>query len=124
MECVQIGHIETPFETPEDAPRQGQFHGMRGTVHVDEAYLDGLTDFEAGHDVVVVWFADQADRSELVSTKRGRGVFATRSPARPNPVCITRCHVDAVDREAGVVEVVGVDMTDGSPLIDLKPPVD
>jgi len=124
MECTEIGYVETPFSTPDEAPRQGTFESTPGTIHVAEPYRDGLTDFEAGHDVVVVWFADQADRSELVSTKRGRGVFATRSPARPNPICLTRCHVDSVDRHTGEVSVTGVDMVDGSPLLDLKPPVD
>lgn len=124
MECTPIGHIETPFENRDDAPRQGMFAGMRGTIQVDEAFRAGLTDFEAGHDVVVVWWADQADREELVSKKRERGVFATRSPARPNPICITTCYVASVDRESGTLEVTGVDMVDGSPLLDLKPPIE
>lgn len=124
MECNAIGYIQTSFATPDDAPRQGSFDDAPGTIHVYEAYRDGLQDFEAGHDVVVVWFADRADRTELVSRKRGRGVFATRSPARPNPICLTECFVESVDQDAGVLEVTGVDMADGSPLLDLKPPVD
>lgn len=124
MECTPIGTIETPFETRDDPPRQGTFEGTPGTIHVAAEYRDGLTGFEAGHDVVVVWFADQAERDELISTKRDRGVFATRSPARPNPICITDCYVESVDRETGVLSVRGVDMVDGSPLLDLKPPVD
>ena len=124
MECSPIGHIETPFETPDDAPRQGVFDGMRGTIRVDEAYREGLQGFETGTNVVVVWWADQADRDVLFSQKRGRGIFTTRSPARPNPICITQCYVSDVDEEAGTLEVTGVDMADGTPLLDLKPPLE
>lgn len=124
MECSRIGHIETPFETPDDAPRQGAFDGMRGIIHVDEAYREGLRGFETGIDVVVVWWADQADRDILFSERRGRGIFTTRSPARPNPICITECYVSDVDEAAGTLEVTGVDMVDGSPLLDLKPTLD
>lgn len=120
MECRPIGHIETPFDTPDDAPRQGVFDGMRGTVHVDEAYREGLRGFETGTEVVVVWWADQADRSVLSSESRGRGVFSTRSPVRPNPICITECYVSDVDEQTGAMEVTGVDMADGTPLLDLK----
>jgi tRNA-Thr(GGU) m(6)t(6)A37 methyltransferase TsaA len=123
MECTQIGYVETPYESRNDAPRQGAFGETPGTIHVASEYRDGLQGFEPDRDVTVVWFANLADRTELVSTKRQRGVFATRSPARPNPICITECRVAAVDVAAGELEVSGVDMVDGSPLLDLKPTI-
>jgi tRNA (Thr-GGU) A37 N-methylase len=70
--------------------------------------------------VVVVWFANRADRSVL--RVRDRGVFSTRSPARPNPVCLTTCRIQAIDGRR--IRVRGVDMADGSPVVDLKRPLE
>ena len=68
----------------------------------------------------VVWWADNADRSVLRVRDGERGVFTTRSQARPNPVCVTTCDVLGVNREAGEVNIAGVDMADESPVLDLK----
>lgn len=120
MECDPIGHVETPFETTGEAPRQGFLGEQSGTVHVDEPYRRGLTGFAPGDAVLVVWWADAADRSVLRVRDDDRGVFTTRSPARPNPVCLTACELLAEDEDAGTLDVAGVDMADGSPLLDLK----
>lgn len=95
---------------------QGRSEGVEGTIEVDPAYRPAMEGLEAGEDVVVVWFADRADRSVL--RVRDRGVFTTRSPARPNPVCLTTCRILSV--EGGRIRVSGVDMADGSPVLDLK----
>jgi tRNA-Thr(GGU) m(6)t(6)A37 methyltransferase TsaA len=120
MECESIGRVETPFASRGDAPRQGFLDGATGTVRVTEQYREGLTGLDAGHTIDVVWWADDADRSVLRVRGGDRGVFTTRSPSRPNPVCVTTCDVLAVDSEAGTVDVRGVDMVDGSPVLDLK----
>jgi len=124
MECDPIGTVHTPFETTSDAPRQG-FHGdAQGVLDIDPAYREGLTGFD-GDRIVVVWWADRADRSVLTLDRNpDRGVFTSRSPARPNPVCVTECAVEAVDPAAGRLRLRGVDMADGSPVIDLKAPLD
>lgn len=124
MECDPIGHVETPFDDTSDAPRQGFLGDHTGTVHVDDAYRDGLAGFEQGHTVLVVWWADRADRSVLRVRDGDRGVFTTRSPARPNPVCLTACELLAVDEADGRLDVAGVDMADGSPVVDLKRTLD
>jgi len=120
MECEPIGRAETPFAAPDDAPRQGFLGDATGTVHVNDPYRDGLTGLAAGHTVDVVWWADDADRSVLRVRGGNRGVFTTRSPSRPNPVCVTTCEVLDADPKTGVVAVDGVDMVDGSPVVDLK----
>jgi len=124
MECDPIGTVYTPYETTSDAPRQG-FHGdAEGVVDLDPAYREGLAGFDADR-VVVVWWADRADRSVLTLDRDpARGVFTSRSPARPNPVCLTECAVRGVDPAAGRLVLGGVDMADGSPVIDLKATVD
>lgn len=124
MECRSIGHVETLFESTEAAPRQGFLDDNSGTVHVDEPYRDGLTGFEPGDTVLVVWWADRADRSVVRVRDGDRGVFTTRSPARPNPICLTACELLAVDEDAGTLDVAGVDMADGSPVLDLKRTLD
>lgn len=120
--CSPIGVVRTPFESREEAPRQGGGGDAAGEVVLDRAYEPGLAGIEPGDDLLVVWYADEADRSVL-TVERGwrRGVFASRSPDRPVPIVLTRCAVEAV--EGHRVEVRGVDMLDGSPVLDLKPPL-
>lgn len=113
-----IGTVSTPYATRSEAPSQGLQEDAPGTIHLDDAYAAGLGGLEAGDGVVVVWFAHEADRSVVV-TDDGRGVFSTRSPARPNPICLTPCTVTRV--EPPTLGVRGVDMLDGSPVLDVKP---
>jgi tRNA-Thr(GGU) m(6)t(6)A37 methyltransferase TsaA len=124
MRVEPIGHVETPFETTGEAPRQGEETAYCGNVHVDEQFRDGIGEFAHGDRVVVVWWADEADRDVLRVRDGERGVFSSRSPARPNPICITECELVAVDAEDGTLAVRGVDMLDGSPVLDLKPALD
>lgn len=124
MECVPIGTVETPYTTSEAIPRQGFHENAEGTVVLDEEYAPGLVGFEVDDHVLVLWEAHRADRSVIDFPERdgGRGVFTTRSPARPNPIGVTRCVVTGVsDRR---LAVRGVDMVSGSPVLDLKPPLD
>ncbi|MFB6161562.1 MAG: tRNA (N6-threonylcarbamoyladenosine(37)-N6)-methyltransferase TrmO [Haloferacaceae archaeon] len=120
MECDPVGTVHTPFDEPSDAPRQGALEDVVGEVELRDRYAEGLVGVEPGHETDVVWWADRADRDLLRLDRDGRGVFASRSPARPNPVCVTRVEVVAADADAGRLRVRGVDMVDGSPVIDLK----
>lgn len=117
-----VGVVHTPFSATSDAPRQGFIVDAEGTIELAEEYASGLDGVEPGDRVVVVWYADGADR--VVQLSDGRGVFGTRSPARPNPVCITTVEVLEVDRPAGRLRVRGVDMRDGTPVLDLKRTLD
>lgn len=122
MRCSPIGVVRTPFETEAEAPRQGLHRDAEGRVEVAPTYRAGLAGLDPGRSLVVVWFADRADHGTLSLDRDGpRGVFTTRSQDRPNPVCLTECTVVGVDD--GSVRVRGVDMVDGSPVLDLKPPV-
>ncbi|WP_290812119.1 SAM-dependent methyltransferase [Halovivax sp.] len=116
-----IGYLRTPFETHVDAPRQGTESDARGTIVLEPAYEPGLAGLRAGDDVEVLWLAHRADRSALRVRDGERGVFATRSQDRPNPICLTRCPVLAV--EGRRVSVAGVDALDDSPVLDLKAPL-
>lgn len=117
-----IGVVQTGFSTTDEAPRQGFLDDTEGTVDLAEEYAAGLSGVDAGDRVVVVWYADGSDR--VVELSDGRGVFGTRAPARPNPVCITTVEVLAVDEAAGTLRVRGVDMRDGTPVLDIKRTLD
>ncbi|MFB6124892.1 MAG: tRNA (N6-threonylcarbamoyladenosine(37)-N6)-methyltransferase TrmO [Halanaeroarchaeum sp.] len=122
IELEPIGTVHTPIETTEDAPRQGMLDDIEGTIELEAAYAAGLDGYEPGEEILVVWFADRADRSLLRVDKRGnRGVFRSRSPARPNPIVLTTVEIVAI--EGPRLTVRGVDMLDGSPVLDLKVPL-
>lgn len=122
LDVTPIGVIHTPIDSPVAAPRQGFHDDYEGTVEVFPDYRAGLAGVEAGRDLDLVWFADRADRSMLDTDRQNRGVFTTRSPHRPNPICVTTVTVLAVDD--GHLRVRGLDVLDGSPLVDLKATVD
>lgn len=117
-----IGVVRSPFATTSDAPRQGFIGDREGTIELADEYGVGLTGIDGGDRVVVVWYADETD--EVVQLSDGRGVFGTRAPARPNPVCITTVEVLSVDRAGPTLRVRGVDMRDGTPVLDLKRTLD
>jgi len=126
--CETIGVVHTPFDRREEAPRQGLRGDARGELELDEAFAAGLRGVDPGDELEVVWYADRADRSVLEVGGHGagggrerRGVFASRSQDRPTPVCLTRCRVRAVDGTR--VSLEGVDMLDGTPVLDLKTPL-
>jgi len=123
IDLAPIGRVRSSIETTDDAPRQGLLEDIEGTIELESQYVEGLTGYEVGDEVLVVWFADDADRSLLRLDKReGRGVFNSRSPSRPNPICLTTVDILAIDD--GTLRVSGVDMLDGSPVLDLKVPLD
>ncbi|GAB3669078.1 tRNA (N6-threonylcarbamoyladenosine(37)-N6)-methyltransferase TrmO [Halopiger thermotolerans] len=122
LECEPIGVVRTPFETRAEAPRQGLETDREGEVVISPAYERALEGLAARERVDIVWHADRADRSTLRLRDGDRGVFATRAPQRPNPICVTTCSVLAV--EPPQVTVSGVDMVDGSPVLDLKAPLE
>ena len=124
MEVAPIGRVETPFETTDEAPRQGEETAYCANARMDDQFRDGIGEFAYGDRVVLVWWADRADRDVLQVRDGERGVFSTRSPARPNPICVTECELVAVDADDGTLAVRGVDMADGSPVLDVKPALD
>lgn len=117
--CEPIGTIETPFAEPEEAPDQGEGTDAIGTISVAPEYQEGLHGLHPGMDLDVIWFADRAERSILRHEDRDVGVFALRTQHRPNPIGITTCEI--VDITGSSIDVRGVDMLNGTPLLDLKP---
>jgi tRNA (adenine37-N6)-methyltransferase len=122
IELHPVGHVRSPYKARGDAPRQGRFSDTVSEIVIDEKYGPALWQIEGRkHLWVLCWF-DRADRTVLRATPPGtsdeKGVFAIRSPGRPNPVSI--CMVDLLEVNGNVLKVRGLDAFDGTPVIDIK----
>ena len=112
-----IGVVRSPYATPLDAPRQGEFAEAEARVELLPQYAPGLEGIEPGAHLLVVWWAHLADRA-LLSRPGTDGVFAMRTPHRPNPICLSE--VVVVRREEAALVVTGLEATEGTPVLDLK----
>lgn len=119
-----IGVIRSPILEPQEAPKQGNESAVRGELILDERYREGLAGIEEGARIVILYWMHLAGRDILQVHPRGdrsrpmRGVFSTRSPDRPNPIALETVEVVLV--RGTVIEVVGLDAVDGTPLLDIK----
>ena len=118
-----IGYVRSPYKEKKDAPRQGRLSDTVSEIVIEKKYLSGLKDVEKkSHLIVLSWF-DRADRTALLATPPHdpveHGVFATRSPNRPNPVAFSV--VDLIERDGNILRVRGLDALDGTPVVDIKP---
>jgi len=119
-----IGYVRSPYSETSQIPKGcGAQHDAEGVLELLPDYEQGLTDIDGFSHVFVLWVFDRVDGFELVCTPptdtRPHGVFATRSPRRPNPIGLTV--VRLLGREGTRLRVAGVDMLDGTPILDIKP---
>jgi tRNA-Thr(GGU) m(6)t(6)A37 methyltransferase TsaA len=119
-----IGFVRSPYTSTEAIPKgPGAKHEAEGTLEILPEFELGLTDIEGFSHLIVVWIFDRAEGYELLGTpptdNRPHGVFATRSPKRPNPIGLTA--VELLGRVGSQLRVRGVDMLDGTPILDIKP---
>ena len=119
-----IGTIRSPFTNTSEIPRgPGASHTAEGVLELLPELEAGLTDIEGFSHLYVLWVFDRSKDYDLMATPpidiRPHGVFATRSPRRPNPIGLTV--VQLLRREGSRLHVRGVDMLDGTPFVDLKP---
>src|SRR5215510_10631929 len=119
-----IGFVASPYSNTGQVPKGfGAQHGAEGTLEILPEYELGLTDIEGFSHLYVIWVFDRSDGYELLGTPptdtKPHGVFATRSPRRPNPIGLTV--VKLIARVGANLQVVGVDMLDGTPILDIKP---
>ncbi len=116
-----IGFIVSPYKTMEEAPRQGFLSRQPSRIVIYEAYRKGLDGIKAGMELDVLYWMDRAERERLYSEGKGRGVFLTRSPHRPNPIGVST--VKVLEVGDGEVVVRGLDAIDGTPVLDIKPAI-
>lgn len=119
-----IGVVRGPYTEPKQVPRgAGAKHEAEGTLEIAPEFEAGLQDVEGFSHLFVIWVFDRSEGYELVGVPptddRPHGVFATRSPFRPNPIGLTV--VEVLGREGRNVRVKGIDMLDGTPILDIKP---
>ena len=119
-----IGVVRSPFTDTSQIPKGcGARHEAEGTLVILPEFEQGLTDIEGFSHLYVIWLFDRAGGCELLARPptddRDHGVFATRSPRRPNPIGLTV--VRLLSREGSSLVVSGVDMLDGTPILDIKP---
>jgi len=119
-----IGIIRSTLRSIEDAPRQGDEGAPDAWLEVDPAFARALTGLGAGDAVVLITWLDRADRGVLETHPRNDpsqpllGVFATRSPHRPNPLGLHRVTIRAVDGTR--LRVGPLEALDGTPVLDVK----
>lgn len=119
-----IGFVSSPYKATSEIPKGlGAKHGVDGVLKVIPDFEAGLTDIEGFSHLMVIWEFDRAQGFELLGAPptddRPHGVFATRSPRRPNPIGLTT--VELIRRDGVDLHVRGVDMLDGTPILDIKP---
>jgi len=127
FEARAIGHVESPLVDPASAPKQGDEGAPDAWLVFEPAVLDGLDGLGPGDRVVVLTWLDLADRRILRVHPRDdpanpeRGVFATRSADRPNPIGLHP--VEIVSVEGPRVRVRNLEAVDGTPIVDVKPEI-
>jgi tRNA-Thr(GGU) m(6)t(6)A37 methyltransferase TsaA len=119
-----IGHVRSPYRDTAAIPKGlGAEHHAEGVLEISAEFEAGLADVEGFSHLYVIWIFDRVEGYDLTARPpaddRPHGVFATRSPKRPNPIGLTV--VRLIGREGARLRVSGVDMLDGTPILDIKP---
>lgn len=122
-----IGRIRSPW-SPGDCPkniRLARQTGRPASVELKPEYAPGLLNLSPGQPLMLLYWMAGARRDLIVQRPRHvdgpRGVFALRSPARPNPIALSAVTLTGVDAESGILHIDAIDCFDGTPLVDLKP---
>jgi tRNA (adenine37-N6)-methyltransferase len=124
MIVYPIGTVRSPFAHTTEIPKgPGARHEAEGVLEIRPEFEEGLQDIEGFSHLFVLWIFDRVEGYELLAhpptDDRPHGVFATRSPKRPNPIGLTV--VELLQRDGPRLRVRGVDMLDGTPIVDIKP---
>jgi tRNA-Thr(GGU) m(6)t(6)A37 methyltransferase TsaA len=123
---LPIGYVRSTLKLRSLAPRQGSEGAPGARLEVYDAYIEGLKGLQVGKDIWVLTWLHQAQRSVLQVHPRGElsnpltGVFATRSPDRPNPIGLHRTKLVRIEESRWLL-VEHLEAIDGSPILDIKP---
>jgi tRNA (adenine37-N6)-methyltransferase len=124
FEMKPIGFVRSPYSETKQIPKGcGAKHDVEGVIEILSEFEPGLLDVEGFSHLFVIWVFHASEGYALQGTpptdNRSHGVFATRSPYRPNPIGLTV--VELLRRDGSHLHVRGVDMLDGTPVLDIKP---
>lgn len=119
-----IGFVRSPYTATTAIPKGlGAKHDAEGVLDILPHFEAGLKDIDGFSHLFVVWVFDRSEGFDLIGKppvdELPHGVFSTRSPRRPNPIGLTV--VELLHRDGAKLFVRGVDMLDGTPILDLKP---
>lgn len=123
-----IGIVHSPFKRKEDIDstkyaEPGGFDPILGELEIHKEFEDGLKDTEGFSHLIVIFIFHESEGYRLhiqpLLEKKLRGVFSTRSPHRPNPLGLTV--VKVIERKKNIIKVSGIDMIEGTPILDIKP---
>ncbi|TYQ12717.1 UNVERIFIED_CONTAM: tRNA-Thr(GGU) m(6)t(6)A37 methyltransferase TsaA [Acetivibrio alkalicellulosi] len=108
----------------------GRING-NNSFEIDKEYKDALMGIDEFSHLIVVWWADHVDNPDLrkiMSSEKpykngpdSIGILATRSPLRPNPICISIIDVKSIDFDLGIIYTSYIDAENGTPILDIKP---
>lgn len=123
MELKPIGVVRSPYKTQSDAPIQSRLSDDEAEIEIYEEYGDGLKDIEGFSHIWVLFHFHKSEGFALhvkpYLDDELRGVFACRAPRRPNPIGMSL--VELEKREGNILKIRGLDMLDGTPVLDIKP---
>ena len=119
-----IGYVRSPYSATSEIPKGlGAKHDAEGELEILPEFEPGLLDIEGFSHLYVIWAFDRSEGFNLTgkppADDRPHGVFATRSPRRPNPIALSV--VELLSRNGRRLRVRGVDMLDGTAILDIKP---
>lgn len=119
-----IGYIKSPFKDKKEIPRQSIYaENEKATIEILQEYKEGIKGIEEGSYGIILFFFHKSEGSSLSKisheTGESRGVFSSRSPNRPNGIGMSIVKFTRI--EDNKIEFQGVDMVDGTPVLDIKP---
>lgn len=118
-----IGIIESPFEDKDESPIQPSFSEAFGTVIIDPEYVEGLTALDGFSHIILLYYFDRASSIDMKVVPylddKPKGIFAIRHPNRPNKIGLSIVQLVKVEKNKLLVK--GIDVLNGTPLIDIKP---
>ncbi len=127
MEAVRfIGYIQSPLKEIKDCPLQEDEGAPEVIIHIEKEFLSATSGLVTGAKIILLTWLHQADRTIMTTHPRNnfnaptRGVFATRSPDRPNPIGLHETEILEITAD-GKIRVSNLEVLDGTPLIDIKP---
>ena len=117
-----IGYIKSDYKTIEETPKHGFENEFEAEIVIKEEFVEAMADMKENQKYMVLFYFHKSDGYELTSPLHGvgpmMGLFSTHSPRRPNPIGVSTITVTGV--EGNIIKFKGVDMLDGTPVLDIK----
>ncbi|HWE00636.1 MAG TPA: tRNA (N6-threonylcarbamoyladenosine(37)-N6)-methyltransferase TrmO [Bryobacteraceae bacterium] len=126
FEISPIGYVRSTIRNRTGAPRQASEGAPAAWIEIEPGLLDALDGLNQGQEIWILTWLHETDRSVLKVRPRGeaanpsKGVFATRSPDRPNPIGLHRATIVSTN-SGGRIQVDALEVIDGTPVLDIKP---